>query len=249
MRATLMGALSAALFLAASPALADQVTARDGRFEAQVSSTEMSRIAIQGEKVASIRKINDEAGPQMMVEAEAGTGDVFVAFDGEVVGRSFSAFLVTESGKTIQAILRPANVEAQTVIVRLTGADAAPPRPAVQEPAAPPAGAPASRREGYSETLVALIRLMFNGEAPQGVIRTRLIEQPRRAGPFEMRPLETFAASGLKGTVFLVQNVSREDASLDAGAFMIDGVLASAVSHETLPAGQSGRLYIVEADQ
>jgi hypothetical protein len=213
----------------------------------------MSRISIVGEKVVSIRKISDETGPQMLLEAEGGTGDVFVAFDGEVVGRAFSAFMVTESGKTIQAVLRPAMVEAQTVLVRLAGADAGPasgPGPVKGERTAPAAPQdPAPRRDGFSENLVALVRLMFNGETPDGVMRTQLAEPPRRAGPLQMRPLETYAVPGLKGAVFLITNAGAADTSLDASVFMIDGVLAAALSHETLAPGRSGRLYIVEADR
>jgi len=254
MRPLMLGACAA--LIVASAASAGQTTTKDGRFEASVAAAEMSRISIVGEKVTSVRKVTDPEGPQIFVEAEPATGDVFVAFDGDVVGRSFSIFMVTESGKTVQGVLRPAAQDAQTVIVRLSAADAALsqnrssslPEEAPSE-AQTLASRPAARREGYTDALVALVRLMFNSEAPAGVARTALREPPRTAGPLEMRPIETYAASGLRGSVFVLANRGKEDVALDAGAFMIEGVLASAVSHEVLAPGQAGRLYIVESER
>ena len=46
----------------ALPALAGQVIAKDGRFEADVSARQMSRIAVLGDKIESVRKIDDPNG-------------------------------------------------------------------------------------------------------------------------------------------------------------------------------------------
>ena len=251
-----MPALLCALALSAltGRAFAETLTVKDGRFDADVSAKQMSMISLVGEKVTSIRKMDDPKGPQILLEADGSTGGVFVGFDGDVVGRSFSAFLITESGKTLEAVLTPRDIAAETVTVHLSATDAIE-RPAADTggdpaPAQPaPVEATAPRHESYSELLTALIRLMFNDDAPAGVIRRTVAEPRRHAGPFDMQVLETFQVAGLKGTVLSLKNTSSAGQPLNAKTFLVSGVLAASVSHENIDPGQFGRVYLVEEDR
>ena len=253
-RRLLVAAASAACLLGFATAKAEPIKAQDGRFEAAVSSSQMSRIAIQGEKVVSVRKVDDPDGPQIMIEAEETTGDVFVAFDGDVVGRSFSVFLVTESGKTVQGLLRPIGGEGTTVLVRLEGSSAAAPaqsgsslRTDVSNGAPPPGAQQRSdRRASYPETLTAFIRLMFNGEAPDGVSRRAVADEGRQAGPFKIGTAELFEVPGLRGQILTVTNTSDAPQVLAADTFLVAGILAAAASHENLRPRETGRIYLVE---
>src|ERR1700676_4660197 len=126
MRPIFLGALlsaCAAAALAVQTASAAPVLVHDGQFEADVSARNITRIAIAGEKVATVRKADEPQGPKMSVDVDAATGDVFVEFDGDVVGRTFTAFLTTQSGRTVEAVLSPRDREGLTVLVQL-GADA-----------------------------------------------------------------------------------------------------------------------------
>jgi hypothetical protein len=127
MRALQLGARLCACVLAltAGGAEAATVAVTDGRFEADVSAKSITRIAIAGEKVATVRKDGDTQGPKMSVDVDGATGDVFVEFEGEVIGRTFTAFLTTQSGKTVEAVLSPRNSEGQTVFVRLAANEVA----------------------------------------------------------------------------------------------------------------------------
>ncbi len=251
-----MPALLCALALSAltGRAFAETVTVQEGRFDADVSAKQMSMISLVGEKVTSIRKMDDPKGPQILLEADGSTGGVFVGFDGDVVGRSFSAFLITESGKTVEAVLTPRDIAAETVTVHLSATDA------IERPAADPGGDPAPaqpapveatapRHESYSELLTALIRLMFNDDAPAGVIRRTVAEPTRHAGPFDMQVLEIFQVAGLKGTVLSLKNTSSAGQPVNAKTFLVSGVLAASVSHENIDPGQFGRVYLVEEDR
>ena len=103
MRAIILGALMgavAASALAVLPAAAGPVVAHDGQFEADVSARNITRIAIAGEKVATVRKADDGQGPKMSVDVDAATGDVFVEFDGDVVGRTKPDPEIYELAKT-----------------------------------------------------------------------------------------------------------------------------------------------------
>ena len=253
MRAIILGALLSACAagpLAAWPATAEPALVHDGQFEADVSAKNITRIAIAGEKVATVRKTDEAQGPKMSVDVDAATGDVFVEFDGDVVGRTFTAFLITQSGRTVEAVLSPRDLAGQTVLVQL-GGDAAARRPAPTaggdpDTAPSPTEAQGDRHEGYPEILTALIRLMFNDAAAPGVERQSLVEAPKAAGAFQMQAIESFAVGDLKGTVLSLRNTSPVGQPLSAKTFLVPRVLAAAVSHETVEPGQLARVYIVE---
>lgn len=220
--------------LLATPALAEPVQVRNGRFEAAVSADQMSRVVILGEKVVEVRKMDDPTGPQIIVEASDATGDVFVGFDGDVTGKSFSVFFVTSSGRTIQGVLTPAQIEGQTVQVQVDQ---------VGQGRIEQRG---DRRAPYQETLTALVRLMFNGEAPEGVVRQVLAEKEGAAGPFAVRVAEIYDVPGFRGQVLEIRNTTATKQMVVGDTFFVPGVLAVAVSAEALEPQQRGRVFLVE---
>jgi len=257
MRAILLAAFisaGAASALAVKPATAEPVTTHDGQFEADVSARNITRIALVGERVATVRKSDDAQGPKMSVDVDAATGDVFVEFDGDVTGRTFTAFLTTQNGKTVEAVLSPRadreGGQGQTVLVQL-GSDTATlastkPEDGERDAAPPPAQGQGDRHEGYPEILTALIRVMFNDASAPGVDRRSLNEPPKPAGAFQMQAIETFTVGDLKGTVLSLRNTTKVGQPLNARTFLVTHVLAAAVSHETVEPGQLARVYIVE---
>lgn len=218
-------------------ALAENIQAREGKFEAVVSADQMSRIAIEGDKIVSVRTINDPDGPQMLVEAEESTGEVYVAFDGDVLGRTFTLFLVTASGRTVQATLSPSSVSGQSVTVNL-GANPA--------QAAGDTVSRSEKRNGYMETVTALVRLMFNSEAPDGVRRTGRAAQPTRVGPYELRIVETYEVAGLRGQVMAIKNASEATVPVVVDSFLVAGVMAAATDRPELLPGGEARIFLVE---
>jgi type-F conjugative transfer system secretin TraK len=236
MKRALLGAVAALALVAASPAAADPVQVRDGKFDAVVSADQMSRISIQGDRIASVRSIGEPDGPQMLVEAEETTGDVYVAFDGDVLGRTFTLFLVTASGRTVQATLSPQAVEGQTVLVSM-GAAAAGPGISVER---------SERRGDYTETVTALIRVMFRNEAPEGVSCSAQGPGGTRVGPFELRIAQTCHAVGLRGQVIDIENKSDAAVPVMVDSFLVAGVLAAAADRDELQPGGRGRVFVVE---
>ncbi|NEX91218.1 type-F conjugative transfer system secretin TraK [Caulobacter sp. 17J65-9] len=230
----LAGVALAAALAAPAAATADPVLVKNGRVEATVSSDQMSRLVVLGEKVVEVRKIDDPAGPQILVETSDTTGDVFVAFDGEAVGKTFTLFLITNQGRTIQAVLTPGAVEGQTVQILTEQA----PQARMDQRA--------DRRAPYQETVTALMRLMFNSEAPEGVVFRAVNGKPGKAGPFELQVVESYEVAGLRGQVIHLRNASAEEQQVIADSFFVPGVLAVAVTHEALGPNNRGRVFIVE---
>jgi hypothetical protein len=251
MRGLLRGAAAAALL--AGPALAGPILAKDGRFDAEVSARQMSRIEIVGEKIAAVRKLDEPKGPQIAVEADEKSGDVFVAFEGEVEAtRSFTVFLTTESGKVVQGVLHPVAADGQTVFVRLEGSPAAaPPAQAARTDAASAAAAPAPRAEGrfaYQETLTQFIRVMFNDQEVDGVSRRPIAGGAMRAGPFGIRQVAAWDApgAGFHGRVLYLANLDKAAQPVRLDAFLVEHVVACAADHDQLRPGEAGRVFLVE---
>lgn len=222
--------------LCAAPAYADPVQVRDGKFDAVVSADQMSRLSVPGDKIVSVRSINEPDGPQMLVEADETTGDVYVAFDGDVLGRTFSLFLVTQSGRTVQAVLQPSAVDGQTVLINL-GATPAQAGASVER---------SERRVDYLETVTALVRVMFRGETPEGVSCGRGNPASTRVGPFELRIAQTCQALGLRGQVIDVENKSDAAVPIVIDSFLVAGVVAAAADRGELQPGGRGRVFVVE---
>jgi hypothetical protein len=222
--------------LCAAPAMADPVEVRDSKFDAVVSADQMSRLSIPGDKIVSVRSINEPDGPQMLVEADETTGDVYVAFDGDVLGRTFSLFLVTQSGRTVQAVLQPSAVDGQTVLINLGGTPSQ-------------AGASVERSErrvDYLETVTALVRVMFRGESPEGVACGRGNAGTTRVGPFELRISQTCQALGFRGQVIDLENKSDAAVPVVVDSFLVAGVVAAAADRSELLPGGRGRVFVVE---
>jgi hypothetical protein len=187
----------------------------------------------------------------MSVEADEASGDVFVAFDGDVATRSFTAFLTTQSGRVVQAVLHPAPGEGQTVLVRLEAAVAAA-QPVSQVPRSdlgsgqPPPSRPEGR-SAYQETLTQFIRVMWNGQDVEGVTHRDFGGQAMKAGPFSIRQVSAWdAAVGLHGRILYVTNLGKTDQPLVLDAFLVERVYAIAASHDALRPGEVGRILIVE---
>jgi hypothetical protein len=241
-------ALVAAVF--GSPATAGQVLAKDGRFEADVSARQMSRISIIGERIASVRKLDEPGGPQVLVETDDRNGDAFVAFDGDVAGRAFNLFLTTDTGKVVQAVLHPAPGEGQTILVRLEGGAtaAAGPQSGSRNPDPSPAvaGPRPDSRSAYAESLVQFVRVMFNDQEVEGITRQVANAPSVRAGPFIVREVTTWDSSRLRGRVLYITNLGKADEPIRLEAFLVERVYAVGSSHERLHPGEQGRVFIVE---
>lgn len=144
---------------------------------------------------------------------------------------------VIRAGRTVQATLSPSSVSGQSVTVNL-GANPA--------QAAGDTVSRSEKRNGYMETVTALVRLMFNGEAPDGVRRTGRAAQPTRVGPYELRIVETYEVAGLRGQVMAIKNASEATVPVVVDSFLVAGVMAAATDRPELLPGGEARIFLVE---
>lgn len=211
---------------------------QNGSFEATVSAEQLSRVSIVGDRVVSVRTMQDPEGPQMLVEAEEATGDVYVGFDGPASGRTFSLFLVTASGRTVQGNLHVAAVPGQTVLV--AGGEATPTGSTVDR---------TERRSDYLETVTAMVRMMFRGDQPEGIRCFERQAQSREMGPYAVRLVRTCEAAGFRGQELTLHNSSEDVTPVLVDPFLVAGVVAAAADRDELLPGASARVFLVEENR
>jgi len=211
----------------------------NGVFEAAVSAEQLSRISIIGDRVVSVRSLQDPEGPQMLVEAEDATGDVYVGFDGPALGRTFSLFLVTASGRTVHANLNVSAIPGQTIQVAGGGAlgDSG---TSVER---------TERRSDYMESVTAMMRVMFRGDSPEGVRCIERSSAAREVGGYSMRAVRTCEAMGLRGQVVVLENRSKTTAPVLVDQCLVAGVLAVGADRDEVMPGATARIFLVEENR
>ncbi|MDC7684407.1 type-F conjugative transfer system secretin TraK [Asticcacaulis sp. BYS171W] len=232
-RSLLLGG-AAAMMMAAS-AGAETLNVKGDQVLLQVSSSQMSRVHIQGERIATVRTVQGGDGAELLIEKDETTGDVYVGFDGDTSGQTFSAFLTTESGKTVQATFHPVDDTAKTFELKLEGTLSATSPVTLQ-----------FKRNGYPETMAAFVKLMFNPDRPGGVVCRQGRAQPTQTSNFRVWTIERCDAEGIAGTVLHFKNISTVPQTLSADGFLVRQVLAVGITDELLSPGEEARVYIVE---
>ena len=218
--------------LAGSAAFAETVSVKGGTVTAEVSAQDMSRLVVQGEKITAIRTMDDPSGPRLLVQNDAASGDAFVGFDGVTAGRTFSLFLTTDAGETIQVLFHPGDGAAKTVELV--------PERKVASVASPIA------TSGYAETVVAFLKLMFNGQDSDGVTYTPADDKGKVSGKFFLRTIGYYSADGMRGFILAVTNRDTVPQALKAEQFMVKQVMAVGVSDELLQPGETAQVYVAE---
>lgn len=216
-------------------AFAEPVKVRSNQATLQVSASQMSRVHVLGERITSVRTLQGSDGVELLLERDESTGDVYIGFDGETSGQTFSAFLTTESGRTVQLILHPIDDVAKTFELKLEGTLSA---------SAP--GAIQLKRNAYPETMAAFVKLLFDAERPDGVVCRQGRQAATQTTNFKVWTIERCDAEGISGTVLHFRNTSTVPQPLSADGFLVRQVLAVGITDELLSPGEEARVYIVE---
>ncbi len=233
---TFVSALAIAASIA-SGASADPLRVKAGSVDIDLSATQMSRIVIEGEKITAVRSLDDPSGPQVLTQNDQATGDLFVGFDGETAGRTFSVFATTDQGETIQLLLHPGDGPARTVDLLPEGK--------TNDKVA----APVLRSNGYAETVTAFMKLMFNNQVTDGVTYEPADDKGQVSDRLNIRTVGYYRAAGLRGIVLFITNRDTVPRTLKPEQFLVAHVIAAGVSNEMLEPGASARVYIEEEAQ
>ena len=151
-----------AMLAAPGPALAMQIldAADHAELAAEISATDVNRIALAGDRIARVVRSPDG----FAVEHDARSGDLYLrplSPDAGMEGDPATLFVGTERGFTYRLTLIPAYRDSAQILIRNA---AALPRTAE----APGLAGPAARTGAHMTALVRLVRAVAGREAPPG---------------------------------------------------------------------------------
>lgn len=222
-------ALATALALSSSPAKAVQIVeGGDGStVYAKLSKKEMTRLAVDHGRVASLRVREGELG----IDADEETGQVFLTVpDG--ASKPINGFLTTDAGNTYTLVLQIIDAPADSIIVK--------------QPRQRSALARNDFKSGtYDKAIKRLISVMAGDELPEDIEVTQVGRKLDLWQEASML-LETRYSSGdMVGERYVVANVSQAPMVLDEREFYRQGVHVIALDQLNLAPEASTRLYII----
>lgn len=183
---------------------------------AKISSSELSRIYVKGDRIQATRGIN---GAYELIKDER-EGAVFVRPTGFYVNRPFNLFVTTEHGHTWSLLLVPMNIPGQTIgIVSLS-----------------PSGVPShwEKNTAYADLLIQLMNGMANEKQPEGFAMTPVMGKITAFPGFKMQLVSVFRGNKLQGEVWCITNCSGKNLQLHPQQFFQKNVRSIALQDETL---------------
>ncbi|WP_158643058.1 type-F conjugative transfer system secretin TraK [Pseudoduganella lurida] len=220
-------ALCASLFVAIPGTCAQIIDARDaGVVYAKVSKRELTRIALDRGRIAVLRAKDGE----LHVDADEDTGQLFVSLP-EGADKPINAFLTTTDGATVTLLLQPADIPADSIILRTAST-------AVAQRTAPHA-------DTHVRAQRRLLAALAGDEVPPDA-DLREVSTPRllwrEAAMTLQRQLLT---RDLVAERYLVTNRSPDPMVLEERELYHPGVNAIAIDLHSLAPGEGTAVYVV----
>ncbi|MEM8970864.1 MAG: type-F conjugative transfer system secretin TraK [Pseudomonadota bacterium] len=205
----------------------------DGLVRFKASITGITRLSVQGDRIASI--VNDNDASVYQVKNDENTGDLFLRYVGpEGMPEKEGGYLVTEKGRTIAYEVLPIRASTQTVLITLRGA----------QPAEVSGGGVTRASTGFAETSLG-----------GGGITSELTEATRKTiarGIRTARPgsakngalISTYPMGSLVGEV-RVASAGKSARQVREQEFYRNGVLSVWVQDKSLAAGERSWVVVV----
>lgn len=194
---------------------------------AKLSKQEMTRLAVEHGRIASLRVREGELG----IDADEDTGQVFLTVpDG--ASKPINGFLVTDNGNTYTLVLQIVDSPADSIIFKQPKARAAQTRNDFQS-------------TSYDKAIKRLVTVMANDELPDDV---QVKQSGRKLDLWQeaSMTLETqYFIGDMVGERYTIANVSQAAMVLDEREFYRKGVSVVALDQLNLAPGASTRLYVV----
>jgi conjugal transfer pilus assembly protein TraK len=217
-------------FLLVSSSYALQVKAmKDNQSESvKISSKELSRLFVLGDRVQAIRGLN---GAYELIKDEK-QGAIFIKPTPYYINKPFNLFITTENGHTFNLLLFPLDIPAESIEIK-------PLSPSVHIAERWEKNAP------YVETLIRLITNMVNDQQPEGYsvvpVHGDLVKYPK----FSMTLETIYKGDHLEGETWSVKNTTKTSIYLKSSHFMHDNTRAISIEDDVLDRGEVTYVYRV----
>ncbi|MFW6027541.1 MAG: type-F conjugative transfer system secretin TraK [bacterium] len=203
--------------------------------EGFVSSIEVSRISLVGDRVASVQKIKSaDYREDFTVAHDAITGDIYVTLSPAYLSKFVNFFVTSKQGYTYKFMLQVKATPGTQIFVR---------NPLIASDKAQDweTGTPLRR------TAIRLIRAMWNAETVPGYAVTYERSKPRRSDRLKTTRVAAYDGARLTGHVFELENRMDEPLDLKEDAFAFDGAVALSLRKRRAAPDETVLLYVVTA--
>lgn len=221
--------LACALAAATQPATAVQIVeGGDGStLYARLSKKEMTRLAVEHGRIASLRVKDGELG----IDPDDETGQTFLSVP-KGASKPINGFLTTDAGNTYTLVLQIVDAPADSIIIR-------------QPRTKPGAARNDFKTTSYDKAVRRLVSVMATDELPDDI---QVKEIGRRLDLWQEAAMtleRQYVAGDIVGERYLVANVSKDAMVLDEREFYRKGVSVIALDQLNLAPGASTRLYVI----
>lgn len=195
---------------------------------AKVSKKEVTRLAVDGNRIASIRVKKGE----IFVEQDDETGQVFLTLPPKA-DKPINGFLTTEAGQTFTLVLQPEEIQADSIILRV-------PRAFSPNPVAS-----SLKSNSYDKALKQIIFAMANEDGSEDLE----VREVNRVVPLWKETnfvLERqFNSDRFVGEKYVLTNVSSAPIVLDEREFYRAGVSVVSIEQLQVVPGGFTRVFII----
>lgn len=195
---------------------------------AKVSKKEVTRLAVDGNRIASMRVKKGE----IFVEQDDETGQVFLTLPPKA-DKPINGFLTTDAGQTFTLVLQPEDIQADSIILRV-------PRVLSPSPSSNPL-----KSNSYDKALKQIIFAMANEDGSEDLE----VREVNRVVPLWKETnfvLERqFNSDRFVGEKYVLTNVSKAALVLDEREFYRTGVNVVSIEQLQLVPGGFTRVFII----
>lgn len=208
--------------------LADSISFKDNdTIHAQLSLTDINRIAIVKDKISSIN-----APTGLYTAKNDSNGSAYVTLLGS---DPFMMFISTTNGHSVALFVTPQKTVGKTLVLN--------PITSIKNE---------SHTESattYQNVLVSLIRGMVRQDSPDGFSYRKALKPKKKDffGIAELTPIAFYDGAELLGTIYKITNKSSKAITLQSSSFYEHDIRAVALSTQTLEPQASGLLYEVKS--
>lgn len=198
-----------------------------------MSKSEVTRISFTGDDAASVQKIKPtNPMDDFSIAHDPVTGDIYVTLPVGFSSKFVNFFATSKRGFTYKFILRVSDIPATQIFVQ---------NPVVGSQRA----AQFERKQPYRQTLVKIIRAMWNRQILPGYEITWRDRHRIKAGPLRYRQTGLYQGSNLVGRIYEVENNSAKPVQLSEGLFQTGHILAVSIQQRDLAPRSKTSVFVI----
>lgn len=194
----------------------------------KISVRDTNRIAVAGGRIAEVWGSADT----FTADKDEQVGQVFLRVPSPAQREAISLFVTDDQGKTYTLILTPADIPAETVMIRRRGDDRR-------------SASAWERSDTYVGALRRIIKSMTKDEIPDGYQVSERDAVVPLWDEARLRLDREYLGGVFTGETYTLTNMTAVDLATEEREFYRPGVAAVAIERHLLAPGQSTRVYVV----